>query len=135
MRDKTTEFSFVLKPTKYGVGVFATHGIKKETYLRLFRDETGAIVSVVRKKEAVPEFFRRYCVDRGDTLRCPKDFSRMEIGWYLNHSKTPNAYHRNYNYYALIDIPAGEEIMVDYNTLEEQEEAFEDYYSNHDIPI
>ena len=61
-------------------------------------------------------------------MRCPKDFGCMEIGWYLNHSKTPNAYHRNYEYYALRDIKTGEEITVDYNTLEEPEEAKENYY-------
>jgi len=27
-KDKTDEFSFVLKPAQYGVGVFATHDIK-----------------------------------------------------------------------------------------------------------
>ncbi len=54
----------------------------------------------------------------------------MEIGWYVNHSNTPNAHHLNYKYYALRDIKAGEEIVIDYNTLEEAEEAKEDYYKN-----
>ena len=36
---KTTEFSFILKPSKYGVGVFATHNIAKGTYLRLFNEK------------------------------------------------------------------------------------------------
>ena len=52
----------------------------------------------------------------------------MSVIRYLNHSKTPNAYHKNYNYYALRDIKAGEEITIDYNTLEEPEEAKEDFY-------
>ncbi len=130
MHNETTEFSFVLKPTKYGIGVFAAHNIKEETYLRLFRDEDASMVSIVRKKEDVPEFFRQYCVDRNDgNLLCPKDFGRMEAGWYLNHSKTPNAYHRDYNYYALRDILEGEEITIDYNFLEEPDEAKEEYYS------
>ncbi len=129
MQNKTTEFSFILKPAKHGIGVFATHDIKAETYLRLFGDETEiADVSVVRKKKDVPEFFRQYCVDKDNTLRCPKDFGCMEVGWHLNHSKTPNAYHRNYDYYALSDIKAGEEITIDYNTLKEPEEVKEDYY-------
>ena len=84
--------------------------------------------SFVRNKKDVPKFFRKYCVDMGDELICPKDFGRMEIGWYLNHSKTPNAHHRNCNYYALCDIKSSEEITIDYNTLEEPEEAKEDYY-------
>lgn len=128
-KDKTTEFSFILKPSENGIGVFAAHDIKAGTYLRFFGGETESTdVSVVRKKEDVPEFFRQYCVDRGDTLRCPRDFGCMEIGWHLNHSKAPNAYHHNYDYYALRDIKAGEEILIDYNTLEEPKEAKEDYY-------
>jgi SET domain-containing protein len=128
MQDKTTEFSFILKPVKHGVGVFAVHDIRTGTYLRLFRDENEPRVAVIRKKEDVHEFFRQYCVDRGDDLNCPKDFGRMEIGWYLNHSKTPNAYHKNYNYYALRDIKADEEITIDYNSLEESENVKEEFY-------
>src|SRR3989338_3736835 len=117
--DTTNEFSFLLKPSQHGIGVFAAHGIKEGTYLKLFRDKKDARVAIVRKKEDVPDYFRQYCLDRGDTLLCPQDFSRMEIGWHLNHSKTPNAYHRDYNYYASRDIVAGEEILIDYNSLEE----------------
>ena len=34
----TNEFSFVLKGTQYGVGVFAVHDIQKGSHLRLFGD-------------------------------------------------------------------------------------------------
>jgi len=121
----------MLKAVEHGIGVFAAHDIKAETYLRFFGEETEVTTeatteTVVRKKEDIPEFFRQYCLERGDTLRCPKDFGRMEVGWHLNHSKTPNAYHRNYNFYALRDIKKGEEITIDYNALEEPEETKED---------
>jgi SET domain-containing protein len=52
----------------------------------------------------------------------------MEVGWFLNHSDKPNAYHENYEYYALRDIKEGEEITIDYNSLEESEESKEYYY-------
>jgi hypothetical protein len=95
----------------------------------LFGDEENeGDVSVVRKKEDVPEFFRTYCVDRGDIMMCPKDFGCMEVGWHINHSKTPNAYHRDYDYFALRDIKAEEEITIDYNTLEESKESKEEFY-------
>lgn len=129
MPDKTTEFSFVIKPAKHGVGVFAIHDIKAGTYLRLFGDEAATIdISIIRKKDDVPKFFRSFCVSRGDMLHCPKDFGCMEVGWYLNHSKIPNAFHKDYEYYAIRDIKADEEITIDYNSLEEPEEAKEDYY-------
>ena len=129
MQNRTTELSFILKPAEYGVGVFTVHDIREGTYLRLFGDENAPIdVAVVRKKEDIPEFFHQYCNDRGDTMICPKDFGCMEIGWFLNHSKEPSAHHKNYEFYALRDIKAGEEITIDYNTLEEPEEAKRDFY-------
>jgi hypothetical protein len=80
----TTEFSFVLKPSKYGVGVFAINDIEQGTHLRLFGDkEMMNLRSMVRPKKDVSELFQEYCIDRGDTLICPIDFGHMHIGWYL----------------------------------------------------
>jgi SET domain-containing protein len=130
----TNEFSFVLKPSKFGVGVFAAHNIIKGTYLRLFGNEKmdGEIklenqVRVFNYSD-VPEIFKNYCVSRGDKLACPQDFGCMPVGWYLNHSDNPNAFHKDYHYYALRDINEGEEIMIDYNVLEEPESEKENYY-------
>lgn len=129
MQNKTTEFSFTLKSSNHEVGVFAVHDIKAEIFLRVFGDENNPNdVSIVRKKEDIPEFFRQFCVDRGNTMECPKDFGCMEVGWFINHSKTPNAYIRDKEYFALRDISAGEEITIDYNYLREPEEAKEYYY-------
>jgi hypothetical protein len=126
IKNQTNEFSFALKPSQFGVGVFAVHDIKKSAHLRLFGGmET---VAVERRKEDIPEFFKTYCVDRGEIMMCPRDFGCMEVGWFLNHSDKPNAYHENYEYYALRDIKEGEEITIDYNSLEESEESKEYYY-------
>ncbi len=126
----TTEYSFIVKPSEHGVGVFATHEIKKGAHLRLFGDEETFDLRVLeRKRSEVPDVFREYCLDRGDTLYCPHDFGRMEIGWYLNHSKTPNATRdKDYKWYALRDIQSGEEITIDYNSLEEPEGEGQEYY-------
>lgn len=125
----TDEFSFILKPSRHGIGVFVAHDIAEGTYLRLF-GEKGELKDQTRlfSKEKIPELFRGYCVDRGALLICPLDFGYMPIGWYLNHSKKPNAKQRDYHWYASRDIFAGEEITIDYNTLEEPDEAKEDYY-------
>ena len=129
---QTNEFSFILKPTAHGVGVFSVHKISKDTHLRLFVDEeTTKYESRVFKKDLVPQSFWGHCIDRGDTLICPSDFGAMPIGWYLNHSETPNAIpgknpnqHRRYRWYAAQDIDAGEEILVNYNALGEPGEDF-----------
>ena len=127
----TNEFSFILKPSEHGIGVFAVHEIKTGAFLRLFgeeKDHRFPFKDQLRDKKEVPEAFQIYCMDRGDSLACPPDFGCMPIGWYLNHSRTPNAVHRDFEYYALRDIEAGEEILIDYNTLEESDSAKESYY-------
>jgi SET domain-containing protein len=132
MKKETNEFSFVLKPARYGVGVFAVHNIVKGSHLRLFVDEKTLDYKWRElSKKKVPKIFWGHCLDRGKTLICPSDFGAMPIGWYLNHSSTPNAGpgknpnpHRRYRWYSLRNIKAGEEIMVDYNNLEEPGKYF-----------
>ena len=130
-KNSTNEFSFILKPSKFGIGVFATHDIAKDTFLRLFGGEGEAEHNVrILSKKDVPELFQEYPLHRGDKLVCPNDFGAMPVGWYLNHSKTPNATHKDYKWYASLDIKAGEEIFIDYNSLGEPAEDKETYYSN-----
>lgn len=130
MKEITGEFSFILKPSKHGVGVFATHNIKKDTYLRLFGDEKlDESKIIIRSKKEVPKLFQDFCMERKEgELICPEDFGEMPVGWYLNHSNDPNAYHKDFNFYSLRNIKEGEEILIDYNSLEEPEDSKEDYY-------
>ncbi len=131
MKNETNEFSFILKPSNHGVGVFATHDIAKGTRLRLWGEQVEDDVDRARllDKEAVPEALKGYCVDRGGKLLCPNDFGRMEIGWYVNHSDAPNVYQKKYKwFYAKRDIKEGEEILIDYNSLNEPEENRGKYY-------
>lgn len=128
----TNEFSFVVKPAEFGVGVFATHDIAQGTHLRLFVDEDTTVhESRILEKTGVPESFHGHCLDRGDTMVCPPDFGALPIGWYVNHSDTPNAApgenpnpHRKYRWYALRDIKEGEEVLFNYSALEEPGEYF-----------
>lgn len=127
--DTTNEFSFILKPSEYGVGVFAVHDIKEGTFLRLFGEEDSV---EYRNEKDIPEVFREFCVshENGKAI-CPKDFGHMAVGWYINHSKNNhNAYHRDLYWYSERDIKAGEEILIDYNSLGEPTEMREEYYKN-----
>jgi len=123
----TTQFSFILKPSEHGVGVFAVHAIAKGTELRLFAGK-GKEDDKIWKKEEVPKLFQDYCIEKKDHLVGPQDFGCMSLGWYVNHSKNPNAALRSEQFYAIRDILEGEEILIDYNSLGEPEEAKEEYY-------
>lgn len=130
LMDSTNEFSFILKPSAHGMGVFVTHDVKKRTHLRLFGNEKefneGTRLMDINE---VPELFQGLCINNSGTqLICPEDFGTMPIGWYLNHSKESNATRYALGWYASRDIVAGEEILVDYNSLDEPQEAREDYY-------
>jgi SET domain-containing protein len=58
----------------------------------------------------------------------------MEIGWFLNHSETPNIIKKSDGLvYAVTDIQAGDEILMDYNQLNEPESMKESYYKNKDV--
>ncbi len=128
-----TEFSFILKPSLLGgIGVFATHDIsaKSQIFKNYFKIRTLKI-------KEVPTDFIKYCIKISDEeCLCPKRFDRMEIGWYINHSATPNIAQRTVIIegieecivYALNDIKAGDEILIDYNFLNEPEHLKEDYY-------
>ena len=127
MRDYTDEFSFILNPSDYGIGVFAVHDIKAGTKLMLHDDGEVRVL----KRENIPEEFHRFCIYVDDEhCNVPRMFNRMSIVWYLNHSDAPNAKANPDDdwYYATRDIRAGEEVLIDYNNLSEPEDLKEDYY-------
>jgi hypothetical protein len=128
--ENTSEFSFILKPSNHGIGVFTTHDIQKGSHLRLFGDnEMIDLRFITHLKKDVPHQFQEYCMDRGNKIICPEDFGSMHIGWYLNHSKDFNAFRdEDFKWYASRDIKSGEEIVIDYNSLEEPMKARDDYY-------
>ena len=128
--NKTDQFSFMLKPSKVeGVGVYATHSIKKGTRLRIFPGGESKFVSNKSKWFKSPLrklFLERYSVEVEGGIYCPPDFSRMDIGWYLNHSKKPNTLHdEKYNYYAKKNIEKDEEIFINYRNLSDVEKNSE----------
>ncbi len=123
-----SEFSFVLGPSEIsGIGVFATHDLPKGA--KIF---SGTHVQRKMKIKEVPPAFLKYCVFLNDE-ECigPERFDRMEIGWYLNHSHTPNiSITPEKRAIAICDIKAGDEILLDYNELNEPEHLKETYYGN-----
>ncbi|HEV2601935.1 MAG TPA: SET domain-containing protein-lysine N-methyltransferase [Candidatus Babeliales bacterium] len=132
----STEFSFVLKPSPIGgVGFFATHDIPSGTIL--FRQENHPVRRL--KVCDIPQELLKYCIYINDQeCIAPERFDRMEIGWYLNHSFDPNVAHQasiEWNdeshvntLYAIKDIKAGDEILMNYNDLDEPEDLKEEFY-------
>lgn len=115
---------FRLKPSTIpgaGVGVFATADIPKGTPLtelfepddvrRLSWAEFAALEVPGEVKENFATRYEAECF-------VPRNFNRISAGWYLNDSPEPNLAHdANYDYYALRDVAAGEELFIRYDDL------------------
>lgn len=126
-----SEYSFTLQPSSIGgIGVFASHDIPEGT--KIFRENHSHRKLKIKD---IPEPFRKYCIFLSDEeCICPERFDRMEIGWYLNHSEKPNISYKNdmKRFITIRDIKAGEEMLMDYNELNEPEHLKEAYFFNHE---
>ena len=117
---RTDEFTFVLKPSGVnGVGVFATHCIAKGARLELFPNGKIRFFSNahIEADARLKKFCQFYGVETPQGSFVPANFGCMSVGCYLNHSDTPNAHHKDFDYYASRDIAANEEILIDYRVL------------------
>ena len=104
----------------HGVGVFTYKKILKDTLIPLFEDDDYRYIkkSQIKKTGLPKSFIEKYSIQYKDGFSSPKNFHRMSIGWYLNHSDEPNAYcNEDYEFFALRDIKRNEEITVDYDKL------------------
>jgi hypothetical protein len=121
-----TEYSLILQPSCIGgVGVFTTHDIPEGT--QLFKGDHT--LRTLNPKD-IPKPFLKYCIFLNDLeCLCPERFDRMEVGWYINHSNEPNTTRSETKHLITNrNIKAGEEILMDYNELNEPEHLKEDYF-------
>jgi hypothetical protein len=139
-----SEFNLVLMPSELGgIGVFAACDIEKGVHV----SDPKFAVRVLKKTE-IPSMFHKYCIHKNDEeVYCPPRFDCMQIGWFINHSTDPNVVivrksteqsgsvgddlFMNPGAVSLVTckkIFAGEEILIDYNNLNEPEHLKEAYY-------
>lgn len=121
-----SEFALILKPSEIGgVGVFAASDIPagKLVFSQPFHPR-------LMKVNDIPKEFLKFVIYLNEEeCLAPQRFDRMEIGWYLNHSDTPNITKiAEHTAVSNREIKAGEEIFIDYNQLNEPENLKEDYY-------
>jgi SET domain len=120
---------FVLRGSSiHGVGVFTTERVPLGDVLRLWPDDDWREVSQA-EADSDPQMLAMrdtYCVQIEGGYRCPKNFLRMSVGWFTNHSFEPNVkpdFAHDGDFVALRDIAPGEEIVCDYRDLSSVESA------------
>jgi len=129
LHELSQETYAALKPSAvHGIGVFAIRDIPKGCRAIFSRNVGEWIKLPIAEVEKLPEHSRSlietYCLyDETDYYVPDYGFKVMDIVNYLNHSSDPNIISVNDGEYfeALKDIPAGEELFVDYGKIVEVE--------------
>jgi hypothetical protein len=108
----------------HGVGVFAIRKIRKG--VPIFEGENPEMLwirksSLPRTPSEVRRLYDDFAVLEGDHYGCPENFNRLSLSWYINEPRkgeAPNVYCKPdaYEFFALRDIQAGEELTVVYRT-------------------
>jgi hypothetical protein len=106
------------------VGVFAIEKIKKGA--RPFSGENEEIVwldkpiTKYRMSKAARKLYKEFSLDRDGRVGCPTNFNRLTVSWYIKPKKTgikANVKHDEYyEFRALRDIAAGEELVADFSS-------------------
>jgi hypothetical protein len=112
-----------LRPSKIhagGVGVFAIIPIKARDII--FDTSNDIPLGDVTEEQLatmpkpVQQMHTDFAMHCGKVFNPPRDFTKMGMFWYLNHSPAPNCVYNlgKDGYYAKRDIKTGEELSVDY---------------------
>jgi hypothetical protein len=119
-----------LRPSKManaGVGVFAVRRIRKGTHLFVGDDEEMRWVDkgvFSSQPKSICKLYEDFAVFRKGRYGCPRNFNVLTLGWYLNEPESGTRSNvacdeETYDFFALRDIRAGEELTVDYSTYSE----------------
>ena len=117
----------------HGIGVFAIRDIPKGCR-EIFSKGMGEWIKVpIKAVEALPEHSRSlietYCLFDEENYFVPEyGFKMIDPVIYLNHSSKPNIISINdgEEFEALVDIPAGQELLVNYGHLVEGMESYDE---------
>ena len=122
-RRKWHKAQLYLAPSRIeGVGCFSDVKIKKGSYVRVWSPEDSRWVPE-KKAHASPQkkLFQRFGIRSTGGYWAPINFLRISVGWYMNHSETPNLQSDDgeVTYYAIKDILPGEEVTIDYRRMDD----------------
>jgi len=117
-----------LRPSRVhqgGVGVFAIRNIRKDELIFLGDNEEIRWVdkaSFKNEPKAIRELYKDFPIIKRSRYGCPLNFNRLTVAWYINEPRKgdrPNVRcetaQAEYEFYALRNIKAGEELTVVYD--------------------
>lgn len=104
----------------HGVGALAIRDIPAHTLV--FRGESERAVWVSRRAvrrlpKALRALYEDFGMVSGDQIGVPPNLNRLSVGWYVNHSDTPNLVAGDDGRFRTVRlVRAGEELTADYRT-------------------
>lgn len=129
IKELSQETYVALKPSAvHGIGVFAIADIPKGCRTLFSKNVGNWIKLPIANVEKLPDHSRSlietYCLYDDEHYFVPDyGFKVMDLVNYLNHSSSPNIISVNDGEYfeALVDIPVGTELMINYGDIVEVE--------------
>ena len=130
LHDLQKDTYVMIKPSPlHGIGVFAIRDILKGTK-NLFSQGVGEWIKLtIAEVEALPihskNLVENHCLFDEENYYVPDyGFKLVDLVIYLNHSDTPNLVSINDGdfFEAIVDIKAGEELLIDYGTIVDSQE-------------
>lgn len=123
----------ILKPsTVHGIGVFASRDIPKGCRDIFSKGHGKWIKLPIKEVEKLPvhskDLVETYCVFDEEHYFVPDyGFKVMDMVNYLNHSQSPNiiSINEGEDFEALKDIPAGSELLINYDHIVENIEKYD----------
>jgi SET domain-containing protein len=133
LKELMTDTYAMLKPSPvHGIGVFAIRDIPKGCSYIFSKDHGQWIKVPIAEVEKLPahskELVETYCVFDEENYFMPDyGFKVMDMVNYLNHSSVPNIISVNdgEDFEALTDIPAGAELLINYEHIVENIEKYD----------
>lgn len=103
----------------HGIGCFTTAPVPQGEPVAVWDDHDERFIRAEDVLRGERQLVETYCVQTLHGYVCPVTFTRMSVGWYLNHSDAPNLEQDGSGHmFAVRAIRAGEELTVDYATLD-----------------
>jgi hypothetical protein len=110
---------FLAASTIRGLGVFTWFPVAKDHLVFPYDDvEDCVLITDPPPEGPLQVMVNRYGVETKEGIWIPSDFNRMGVWWYINHSAEPNIAYRGNDIVAARDLAAGEELTIDYRTLD-----------------
>jgi hypothetical protein len=114
-----------LQTSEHGIGVFAIRDIPEGT--NVFAGDTNEMRDIDESDFAhvppeIEQLYKDFCVWKNGKIKGPSNFNNLPVGWYLNHSDTPNVrFEENSgDFISMRRIEKEEELTADYTTYDDR---------------